>query len=549
MLGMYSMIFLRLIQQFINENRFLFGSYVLCYGISYCLFFIIAPYLIQKITKMDYINEIGTIIKYVIFLALTMIVFYALRKYLFYKMEPKLDCFLKNNYYDLYIRKFEKNYKENVASKHIPEILNAVYDTKSLFLWIIDLVLPVSILMMGVVCYFLVTDLMVGLLLFLFTLLILCIVVCNIPNVLDMIHNEKRNVDRLHGTMNDNISNLMSIYLNNKIEDHTKTFSDITKQHTAVSIYNTYRVELFMVFVTCILYSFFLIAIVHYYLQFKHYKKTTSEFITIVMILLLYCNSCTKIFDRLSFIFKRIISLLTISNLLHTTEDMNDYTTHEFQGDVALEQVTFSYDDKPILENVSLHLHPGECVVLVGQTGSGKSTLVKLLLGFYPIQKGRITFDGRDSKDIDIKHLRTHVHYINQKTHLFHDTILRNIQYGTDASREEVTDLLCKYDLLTVFGDSGSEDKLNRMVEMNGSNMSMGMQKVIIVVRGMLHASKVLVIDEPFSSVDTATRDKILRLLRDKIQGKTTLIITHDMNGLETLANRTISMQDVQGHS
>jgi ATP-binding cassette subfamily B protein len=194
---------------------------------------------------------------------------------------------------------------------------------------------------------------------------------------------------------------------------------------------------------------------------------------------------------------------------------------------------------------MSLHVSPNEKIVIVGQTGCGKSTLVKILLGFYPIQEGSIQIDGHDLQSIHVHDIRSAIHYINQQTILFNDTLLENMKYGTDATDDDIRSLLQRYNLLTVFGDS--EQCLDRMVETQGSNISAGMQKVILVVRGILRSCKVLIMDEPFTSVDTNTRSKILQLITHETKNKTVMIITHDMNGLETIMNRCVTMKELQG--
>ena len=125
---------------------------------------------------------------------------------------------------------------------------------------------------------------------------------------------------------------------------------------------------------------------------------------------------------------------------------------------------------------------------------------------------------------------------------LFNDTLLNNLRYGTMCTEEEVVAMLKKYDLESVFNQRG-DDWLYTPVETNGSNISMGMQKVIFLVRGMLHKAPLYLIDEPFTSIDAHSRSKVLRLMAEETRGKTVLIITHDHEGLDQLLDETIVLK------
>jgi ABC-type multidrug transport system fused ATPase/permease subunit len=220
----------------------------------------------------------------------------------------------------------------------------------------------------------------------------------------------------------------------------------------------------------------------------------------------------------------------------------------QFQGNIVFDHVSFRYDNKSkyILDDFSLNIKKGERIGIMGQTGKGKSTIIKLLLQFYKPDKGTIYLDGMNSNDINVDDIRKNINYINQKTVLFNDTIIANMKYGNDSTDKDIISLLLEYDLLHVFTKDKDENKntdiLSTMVEKNGANISTGMQKVIFIVRGVLKKCKVIIFDEPFSGIDQDTRQNVLRLIDEKTKGKTTIVITHDFGGLENILDNIIEL-------
>ena len=151
---------------------------------------------------------------------------------------------------------------------------------------------------------------------------------------------------------------------------------------------------------------------------------------------------------------------------------------------------------------------------------------MKLLSGMYTPTSGLLQIDGHSVHTIDLQHLRRQIIYINQRTQLFNMSILKNIQYGNKVSAKEVGDLLKQYKLDTVYAKLPQGIYTNAGV--NGSSLSLGMQKVTMLMRGLLRNGKVVILDEPLAGLDASTRVKVMRIIKDTCSGKTTLVITHD---------------------
>jgi ABC-type multidrug transport system fused ATPase/permease subunit len=171
---------------------------------------------------------------------------------------------------------------------------------------------------------------------------------------------------------------------------------------------------------------------------------------------------------------------------------------------------------------------------------------MKLLLGFYVPEQGRVLLDGEDIKNIDPIPVRKKINYINQRTLLIKDTVMNNIKYGNNKTDQEVIDILNKYNLLKIFNPDQNkpESCLQNIVEKNGINISMGMQKVIFLVRGILRDGEVYIFDEPLTSIDSKTRASVLQMISDKTQDKTLIIITHDME-VSKIVDKVINIDDI----
>jgi ATP-binding cassette subfamily B protein len=198
-------------------------------------------------------------------------------------------------------------------------------------------------------------------------------------------------------------------------------------------------------------------------------------------------------------------------------------------GDILFKNVTFRYDktkDAFIYENLNLELKAGKRYALIGQSGGGKTTLMKLLIGLYKPESGAIYIDNVDISHLDVGYLRENVNYINQRTNLFNESIMYNILYGNpDATEKDVMYLLQKYNLMVVYDEL--PDGLDSSAGINGGNLSGGMQRVTMLLRGMLKTCKILVIDEPTTGLDEITATKVQDLIVEETEGKTLIVITH----------------------
>jgi ABC-type multidrug transport system fused ATPase/permease subunit len=231
-----------------------------------------------------------------------------------------------------------------------------------------------------------------------------------------------------------------------------------------------------------------------------------------------------------------------IFHLLDLRPDVRDkpdaYELPPITGHVVFENVTFAYDGvHAILKNASLEAKPGDRIALVGRTGAGKSTIIRLLMRFYNIQSGRITVDGHDIRDVTQKSLRRQMGLVLQEPFLFAGTIKDNIAFGNPEILEAPDGMDKIRHAAEVVGLREWIESLpgeyEAVVEERGGNLSGGQRQLISLARAFLKDPRILILDEATSSVDTETEALIQRALDRVLEGRTSFVIAHRLSTIK----------------
>ncbi len=224
---------------------------------------------------------------------------------------------------------------------------------------------------------------------------------------------------------------------------------------------------------------------------------------------------------------ERILSILKEETELDENE--GGYSA-EIQGEIVFEHVTFSYNDTPVLKDVTFRAEPGQTIAIVGQTGAGKSTLTKLVNRIYDVDEGRILIDGVDVREWNLDALRSQVSTIEQDIFLFSRSITENIAYGlgqkatTEAIEQAAHDAQAHEFILDF------KDGYDTVIGERGVTLSGGQRQRIAIARALLTDPHILIMDDSTSAIDSATEDEIQRAMRRVLEGRTTLLITHRLS-------------------
>lgn len=239
--------------------------------------------------------------------------------------------------------------------------------------------------------------------------------------------------------------------------------------------------------------------------------------------------------------FKRFVDLMRLEPEIQDAPGAVDLgVSAPVAGDIRVEDVTFRYESTSpaVLEGVSLHIHPGETVAVVGPSGGGKSTLCQLIPRFYDVTGGRILLDGRDVRQISQRSLRENIGIVQQDVFLFAGTIYDNIRYGRpDATEEEVIEAARRAEIYEDILDM--PDGLNTYVGERGVMLSGGQKQRISIARIFLKNPPILILDEATSALDSVTEHRIQSAFDELAKGRTTLIIAHRLSTIRS-ANRIL---------
>jgi len=229
---------------------------------------------------------------------------------------------------------------------------------------------------------------------------------------------------------------------------------------------------------------------------------------------------------------ERINKILDEKPEIVDTPDAIDIS--DFKGDIIFDNVTFKYptSDYNALENFSVRIPPGSSLGIIGKTGSGKTTIINLLLRLYDIDKGTITLDNHKIDQIKLKFLRDNIGYVDQDSFLFSTTIAENIAFGIDdfsiGEVENVAKIAQVHENIIDFTNG-----YQTFVGERGVTLSGGQKQRTSIARALIKKPQILIFDDSLSAVDTDTEEKILQGLKDRIENKTTILIAHRISTIK----------------
>jgi ATP-binding cassette subfamily B protein len=264
---------------------------------------------------------------------------------------------------------------------------------------------------------------------------------------------------------------------------------------------------------------------------------STGEFVTFILLTQRFIwpmaqfGQIINMYQRARASSARIFGLMDEPHRVAEADDADELDVTE--GRVEYDDVTFGYDDEEtIIEDVDFEVEPGETLALVGPTGAGKSTVLKLLLRLYDVDEGAIRVDDQDIRDVTIRSLRESMGYVSQDTFLFYGTVEENITYGTfEASREEVVEaakMAEAHEFITNLPEGYDTEVGERGVKLSG-----GQRQRISIARAILKDPDILILDEATSDVDTETEMLIQRSIDDLAADRTTFAIAHRLSTIK----------------
>lgn len=532
---------------------------------------------------------------FIISISIFVSLIFRVKYYMYSIIYPRYKMWLREILFSKMLEKRNTDFEEQKVGKEIMRMEDIIWTIREIFNFLLvdcSELLIISFLIVGylftldstIACYSLLQIIIIGILIWVAQ-----------RKIKETTLRKTQSYYEIADNIDNTFNNLSNVLINNQTKKEVtknKSHSNIYKNDSKKS--NNVLNNLSIVIRILTLIFFALILLKAYRLTIQ--KKITPVNFTTIVILLLHFQGylygqAWNISNNIDRTWQIKYNDDYFEYLLSPEETGKNLTDVIHQGKIEFKNINFKYKkaDTPVLRNLNLTIEAQEKVGILGKSGSGKSTLVKLLIKLYTHQHkkntntnqnnnsqiNQILIDGIPNTDINTQYLRHKVNYINQNTLLFDEDIYYNIKYGNkrdvkynfiapsissnrtnnieninnhnqvDEQKEDkkIEEILLKYDLLSIYDNL--ENGLRSKAGPKGTNLSLGMQKITILMRGLMRDSQILIFDEPLAGLDQKTRQKVIQMIVEETKNKTVLVITHDPEILPYL-DRSVNLADLQ---
>jgi ATP-binding cassette subfamily B protein len=346
----------------------------------------------------------------------------------------------------------------------------------------------------------------------------------------------RNQVARLNTFVQEHIQGMQIVQVFNREEREMNKFIEVNKVHRDANIRSVFYYAVFFPVVEVV--SGISVGLIVWYgaMEVMHAELKVGVIILFITYINMFFRPVRQMADRFNTMQMGMVSSQRIFALLDDTENpepTGKVRVDEVKGDIAFEDVWFGYTaGEYVLKGINIQVERGKTVALVGATGAGKSSVINLLSRFYEIDKGVITVDGRDIRELDIATLRKHISVVLQDVFLFSGNVMDNIRlYNKDISEEKVirtAQMLGAHDFIERLPQGYGQD-----VHERGATLSVGQRQLISFVRAMVTDPAILILDEATSSVDNETENVIQSAIRQMMKGRTSIVIAHRLSTVQ----------------
>jgi ABC-type multidrug transport system fused ATPase/permease subunit len=461
---------------------------------------------------------------------------------------PMMEKFIRFKLIDVIFKNIEVNYEKEDISNHIIKTLkipNTVTSFTGRFIyWVVTFVLT-SVVILGYVIYLNPTIGIMTVLVFIVFFILYYYILMDSKTTSENRENEEKN---LMANIDDVLSNSISIICNKKVREEKEY---LTQKH---GIYDdAHETQLWSTskgaYVISIIVTLILVAYV--YVILRLYKSKTidsTSTIKVIIIMLFFVRYIKTASQRSIMVIAEYGKLAENETNIHQllVDDTKagasgvaagTLTDVPITGHIEFKNVSFEYktdtaqvktaeDRKKTLDNVSFKIRPLDRVAIIGTNGSGKSTIIKLLSGFFKPTEGQILFDGNDIQNIDREYLRSKLSIVSQKVVLFNRSVIDNICYGTTTPKDDVVQILDKLKVMNVF--KKLPQGLDTMAGSRGEKLSGGQRQIIYLLRSYLSNKPITIMDEPTAAVDAFHKKYVAQMIQEMSKKTTMIVVTHD---------------------
>lgn len=455
---------------------------------------------------------------------------------------PKVQSYVRTNLVNDIINTFKNSYEELEIGSIISKVVKLPHTIRDIQHQIRNFFLPTIIILVVAVTYFFFINRTLGMLGFAGLCLFICVLYFAGQSCISKTTNKDKLHNNLHENIGDVLNNLLPIYSSNTIKQEMDAIhrEEINlNKHYKSGILCSLRLKLTYAFMYMI---FFLVINGYSFYLFSNGKIKLDYLISILIVVLYLISLLSSAAGEIRDLMFNIGTLnetqkylnLLLKNLPDSQTIKNNNNIVINKGIIEFKNVDFKYpkSDKYIFKDLNLKIVPGESVGIIGQIGSGKTTLIKLLLKLNNYNNGKILIDDQEISRFDEDMIRYHISYVPQNPKLFNRSVYDNMVYGIkNISRNQVVDLLKKFKVNDMF--NSLRNGLETNVGKNGEKVSGGQRQIIFLIRCILRNNRIIILDEPTSALDSHSREYIFNIVKELIQHKTFIVITHDLELLK----------------
>ena len=551
----------KILFEYFKNHKFYIFIYILFTILSFPMESILIPHIYSNFFNvLDKNTDRSVYIKYIGIIILIQIIVNAsnnITSYIEAIFIPNLNHFIINYIFKNLLRKYENSVTEIELGKittrmstipsYVKELIN------DFFVWIFPRLFTILLINL----YFFYININLGIV----SLILLFIFIY--VNIKYFCYCAKVSLDRhnLFEEHNQNTQDLLSNsssiysagYTNNEIEKYDLNTIKYTSKFKE-NLLCVNKVSIISGTLIVILFAF-----LNIFAVFLYYKKkiTYTNLIAILIMIIYYIPCITTvglILPNITHTYGPLLSIDSFIKDLYNVQndyDSNKETIEEItkenieynikSGNIIINNLSFGYtENNLIFKNFYLTIKNNENIAIIGNSGNGKSTLIKIIMGYYKIPDNTIYLDGKDINTFDLTELRKQISYVNQNTKLFNISIIKNIQYGNNMSRKDIELLIKKINIQNIF--SNLKDGLDSPSGIEGSKLSGGQKQIIHILRNLGKNNKIVILDEPTSSIDINNKQNVINAIKELSNNKTLIIITHDED-LLSLVNRVIKLE------
>jgi ABC-type bacteriocin/lantibiotic exporter with double-glycine peptidase domain len=455
---------------------------------------------------------------------------------------PLMEKFIRFELIDLIFKNIEVNYEKEDISNHIISALkipNTVTSFTGRFIyWVVTFVLT-TIVILGYIMYLNPFIGCMTLIVFALFFILYCYILLDTKNTSEKRENEEK---QLMTNVDDVLSNSISIICSKKTADEKEFLTNKHKLYDEVNenqLWSSSKGGYAMSVVITVILVVYVYVILRMYKNHKIDSNSTIKVIIIMLFFVRYIKISSQGSIRVISEYGKLAeNELNIRRLLVKNDVTTEHNTNiPITGDIEFKNVSFEYggsgsgnsgkEHKKVLDNVSFKIKSLDRVAVIGTNGSGKSTIIKLMSGFYKPTEGQILFDGVDISDISREHLRSNLSIVSQKVVLFNRSVIDNICYGVaNITKEDAIATLNKLKVMNVF--KKLPQGLDTIAGSRGENLSGGQRQIIYLLRSYLSNKPITIMDEPTAAVDTFHKKYVIEMIHEMSKKSTLIVVTHD---------------------